>query len=411
MKKTLFITMLAAALMGGQVFAAYIPTTTDAPEVDDGFYVGEHSETADVSRANVTINEEEEGGDDFSNSGVYGGFTGGEQASAINNSVTMTGGQVYRVEGGYCGNGIAMNNTVTVSGGQVGESVYGGESFDGNAFNNIVTISGGRVNEVKGGYSFNGNVANNSVTISGGQVDGYIYGGLGDKSANGNTVSITGGQVNNQVYGAWGAEEANGNTVSILGVQVNWDVYGASSNGTANDNTVVLSSCVVDGYVLAAEASGTSTNNAIELYGTGISCWSMGYMQLLNFHIADGVLLSQEAMVRLTGTYSYDALDLSGVELGLYGDDVKDWSAFDGKSITLVSAKKAIKNATGSLGDVEIKGKDGELLATASLALANSNKSLVLSNIKGVTPVPEPTSGTLSLLALAALAARRRKHN
>ena len=410
MKKTLFITMLAAALMGGQVFADYIPTATDADKVDDGFYVGKYSETGDVSRANVTINEEEEGGEDFSQSGVYGGFTGGEQTSAINNSVTMTGGQVDRVEGGYCENGIAMNNTVSVSGGQVGESVYGGHSFDGNANNNIVTISGGQVNEVRGGYSFNGNVANNSVTISGGQVDGYMYGGLGDKSANGNTVTIKGGKVNNEVYGAWSAEVANGNTVSILGGQVSENVFGASSNGTANGNTVVLSSCVVGGYVVAADASGTSTDNAIEIYGTGSTCWGMDCMQLLNFHIADGVLLSQKALVSLTGTGSYDALNLKGVELGLYGDDVKDWSAFDGKSITLVSAKKAIKNATGSLGDVEIKGKDGELLATASLGLANSSKSLVLSNIKGVTPVPEPTTGVLGLLALGLLAGRRRKH-
>ena len=409
MKKTLFITMLAAALMGGQVFAAYIPTTTDANKVDDGFYVGEHSETADVSRANVTINEEQEGGEDFSQSGVYGGFTGGEQTSAINNSVTMTGGQVYRVEGGYCWNGIAMNNTVTVSGGQVGKEVYGGESFNGNANNNIVTISGGQVNEVNGGKG--DNAYGNTITISGGQVDGYMYGGSGSESANGNTITITGGKVNNQVCGAWSNVEANGNTVSILGGQVNWDVYGAISNGTANDNTVVLSSCVVDGYVLAAEASGTSTNNAIELYGTGISCWGMDYMQLLNFHIADGVLLSQKAMVNLIGNDIYDVLNLKGVELGLYGDDVKDWSAFDGKSITLVSsAKKAIKNATGSLGDVEIKGKDGELLATATLELANSSKSLVLSNIKGATPVPEPTTGTLGLLALGLLAGRRRKH-
>ena len=408
MKKTLFITMLAAALMGGQVFAAYIPTTTDAPEVDDGFYVGEYSQTADVSNANVTINEEQEGGDDFSQSGVYGGFTVGEQTSAINNSVTMTGGQVGNVEGGYCGNGIAMNNTVTVSGGQVGKEVYGGESFNGYANNNIVTISGGQVNEVTGGSGVT--AYGNTITISGGQVDGNVWGGSGNKSANGNTITITGGQVNNQVCGAWGTEEANGNTVSILGGQVNGDVYGAESSGTANGNTVVLSSCVVNGYVLAADASGTSTDNAIEIYGTGATAMCIDYMQLLNFHLADGVLLSQKAMVSLTSNYSEDALNLKGVELGLYGDDVKDWSAFDGQSITLVSAKKAIKNATGSLGDVEIKGKDGELLATATLGLANSSKSLVLSNIKGATPVPEPTTGVLGLLALGLLAGRRRKH-
>ena len=334
MKKTLFITMLAAALMGGQVFADAIPTTTDADMVDDGFYVGVYNQTADVSGANVTINEEEDGGEDFSGSRVYGGFTEGEQAIASNNSVTMTGGQVAAVEGGYSSSGDATYNTVTVSGGQV--------------------------DEVYGGYSYFGNANNNSVTITGGQVD-EVYGGMGNEAANGNTV--------------------------------------------------VLSSCTVNGYVFAAKANGACTDNAIELYGTGTTAKYIGGMQLLNFHIADGVLISQKAMVNLTSTSNGEGLNLTGVELGFNAADVQDWGKYEGKSITLVTAAQSITIDAGSLGKVAITDANGATVATATLGLSGSNDMLSLSNIKGVTPVPEPTTGTLSLLALAALAARRRKHN
>ena len=335
MKKTLFITMIAAALVGGQVFAAVIPTTTDADMVDDGFYVGVYNQTADVSGANVTINEEQEGGEDFSGSRVYGGFTEGEQATASNNSVTMTGGQVATVEGGYSTSGDATYNTVTVSGGQV--------------------------DEVYGGYSYFGNANNNSVTIIGGQVDvETVYGGMGKEAANGNTV--------------------------------------------------VLSSCTVNGYVFAAKANGACTDNAIEIYGTGTTAKYIGGMQLLNFHIADGVLISQKAMVNLTSTSNGEGLNLTGVELGFNAADVQDWGKYEGKSITLVTAAQSITIDAGSLGKVAITDANGATVATATLGLGGSDAMLSLSNIKGVTPVPEPTTGVLGLLALGLLAGRRRKH-
>ena len=357
MKKTLFITMLAAALMGGQVFAAYIPTTTDADMVDDGFYVGVYNQTADVSGANVTINEEEDGGEDFSGSRVYGGFTEGEQAIASNNSVTMTGGQVAAVEGGYSSSGDATYNTVTVSGGQV--------------------------DEVYGGYSYFGNANNNSVTITGGHVTSCLYGGYGTKTGNGNTVTITGGQVD--------------------------EVYGGMGNEAANGNTVVLSSCTVNGYVFAAKANGACTDNAIEIYGTGTTAKYIGGMQLLNFHIADGVLISQKAMVNLTSTSNGEGLNLTGVELGFNAADVEDWGKYEGKSITLVTAAQSITIDAGSLGKVAIKDANGTTVATATLGLGGSDAMLSLSNIKGATPVPEPGTGVLGLLALAGLCIRRRK--
>ena len=485
MKKTLFITMLAAALMGGQVFADYIPTTTDAPEVDDGFYVGEYSQTADVSRANVTINEEEEGGDDFSNSGVYGGFTVGEQTSAINNSVTMTGGQVYKVEGAYSVSGSANDNSVMMSGGIVAYYVYSGYTGNGNANgntiemtggvaagvqcgtarvgnanDNVVIFSGGTLEEIDGGVSFDqGEASGNRVVMSDGTVTGYVFSGYAaNGNANGNTIEMTGGVAagvecgetddgnandnvvvvsggtTEEIYGgvSHNQGEASGNKVYITGTsgEKKTDVYGAYFEGssTGNDNAVHLVGAGADitidgenyighalqlGSVYAATGStgtGNSTGNSIEIYGTGIAAATLSSMQMLNFHIADGVLLSQEAMVSLTSTSDGEGLDLTGVEIGFSAADVQDWGKYEGQSITLVTAAQAITIDAGSLGEVAIKDANGSTVATATLALGGSDDVLSLSNIKGATPVPEPGTGVLGLLALGLLAGRRRKH-
>ena len=422
MKKTLFITMLAAALVGSQVFAAApIPTTTDAEDRGDGIYAGAYSETADVSGENVTINEETEGGGDLSNSGVYGGYTGGEQATASNNSVTMTGGQVSAVYGGNSTNGDATYNTASVSGG-LANAVYGGSSMNGKATNNTATIAKGLFEVVYGGcvLAGAGNAVNNTVSVSGGLVSSAAGGVAREGNANNNTVTISGGQVE-MAYGGVsnkGAGSAVGNVVYVTGGAVG-DIVGArAGTGAATDNQVHLvgagASVTVRGETLAGNAlqvgsvsaatgSGTTTGNSIEIYGTKITAATLGGMQMLNFHLADETSLSQETMISLTSTSK--GLNLTGVELGFYADAVQDWSAFEGQTITLVTAAQAITVGDGSLGKVEIKDADGATVATATLALGGSDDVLTLTNIK----VPEPATGALSLLALAGLCARRRK--
>ena len=368
----MFITMLAAALVGSQVFANYIPTTTDAPDVGDNMYAGAFSPSGDASNANVTINEEEEGGYDFSENSVFGGLS--KNASADGNSVTMTGGQVF--------------------------SVYGGDGTTGTVSNNKVTVSGGQLFGVIGGHISNGTASNNTVIISGAQVSVAVEGaevGVGD--AVGNAIYLAGGQIGDVLGASVRTGSATDNHIHLVG---------AGASVTVNGGTVDGHSLQV-GSVYVAMASGTMTGNSIEVYGTEITAATLSSMQMLNFHIADGVLLSQEAMVSLTSTSDGEGLDLTGVEIGFSAADVQDWGKYEGQTITLVTAAQAITIDAGSLGDVEIKDANGTTVATATLALGGSENVLSLSNIKGATPVPEPTSGTLSLLALAALAARRRK--
>ena len=323
---------------------------------------------------------------------VYGGST--DFGNATGNTVDMTGGEVSgSVKGGYTYLGDATENAVTINDGQVGHDVYGGYVGDsGDVTGNTVTITGGEVgDEVYGGYTYSGNASGNTVTMSGGEVNDYVYGGYVDDSgdATGNTVTMTDGYVDYSVYGGYSSSgEASGNTVNMIGGSAA-GVYAGSGNYTSN-NTVRLigegaeytiggttyqgSSISVDDEVYAGWGDGGG--NAIHIHGTGINIGdTIGATQRLTFHLVDAQAGGAAApMVTLGGT-----LDLTGVELGFYGDAVTDWADFEGQSITLVSmTNKTITGLVVPSDPVDILDAGGEVLATASMVLSDDAQTLSL---------------------------------
>ena len=102
---------------------------------------------------------------------VYGGFTASTGGSATNNEVKVSGG------------------TVAADASGVGGNVYGGfisHTGAGNATGNAVTITGGAMKDVYGGYTNGtGQTTGNTVTIGDGtnalptgtNIAGYLYGG------------------------------------------------------------------------------------------------------------------------------------------------------------------------------------------------------------------------------------------
>ena len=102
---------------------------------------------------------------------VYGGFTASTGGSATNNEVKVSGG------------------TVAADASGVGGNVYGGfisHTGAGNATGNAVTITGGTMKDVYGGYTNGtGQATGNTVTIGDGtnalptgtSIAGYLYGG------------------------------------------------------------------------------------------------------------------------------------------------------------------------------------------------------------------------------------------
>ncbi len=337
MRKTLFITMLAAALLGGQVFAEFTGTTIEGYEgVDYDYYFGKYSATGSVSGGDVTIKADPNGEVPYS-AKVYGGYTNGMDTgdSASNNKVTMTGGEVY--------------------------NVFGGCGYD-SAYGNTVIMTGGYCNEIWGGYCWQEDVtlSNNVVIISGNAACGYAAG------------AVEGDATNNSVH-------LVGKGAVDVAIKDGQGVIGHYSGG----NGITIS--IIEG----TGGRGTTSGNSINIYGTGITAYCVQNMQILTFNITNGQLTGAtrgEIMLNLPDPEDLMPLNLEGVELQVNDIDVASWTP--GTTITLVQSAPGIEGFTEPQ-DVEIKRGD-EVTATGTLQLSDDATTLVLTNIQGVTPVPPP---------------------
>ncbi|MDP8162559.1 autotransporter outer membrane beta-barrel domain-containing protein [Phocoenobacter skyensis] len=125
-----------------------------------------------------------------------------------NNTVTINGGDIAGVIGGFSENDTAKENSVTINGGIVAERITGGHSETGTAEENTITINGGTILSklVASGTGFHSAI-NNTLTINKGVngnptfgADTILYGGVSDgDDKTGNTLNLhtTGLKVNN----------------------------------------------------------------------------------------------------------------------------------------------------------------------------------------------------------------------
>ena len=396
---------------------------------------------------------------------VNGADNAANASYSTNNRVTIqTGAKAGEVYGGASATSYSERNTVEIAG-TVDKIVIGGlaSGDDASSYskNNTVTIKdGARVADgtsadpedvfVCGGVSNAGQVTNNSVAINGDntQVGCDVFGGYSETASTlveQNYITVTGGTIDAALYGGCSATRANKNGVLVTGGQM-VDVYGARGN-YAQQNVVIVAGGKVTGTLAGAEAKttkdngvyligegatvalpGTSGNiegnamelgdvfgsiaskssgNSVDVYGSGITANSLQGMQVLNFHMLAAIENTDTPMVTLTSGNAQ--LDL-GSELLLNFDAMDDMTWQPGDSVTLVSSALGI-NVDSSLLNKEYniyQYGDPEQIPVGTARLELHQEGHVL---KLVVPgsVPEPTSGTLSLLALAALAARRRK--
>ena len=438
MRKMPFIAMLAAALWGGEVFAAdYIPTYCKGPTAVEGNdFFGVYSTTEDVRGGELIIFRLDDTGPDFRSTNFYGGFS--SAATATDNTVTMSSGQVGTIIGGAAesaasnnivtvsdgiiraitggtAQGQADENTVAVDGGLVG-AITGGAS-QSTASGNIISVTGGTVESITGGKVVSGCARDNVVIVTGGTV-GTIIGGAGDDVAFANTVTVTGGTVGSITGGmGW---EAPHNTVIVAGGTVEHDIIGGACEiRDIGQNKVILvgegakygegageicgSSFSVGGSIMAVTGAEPTAREGIDIYGAGITVGgTMGGAAEINFHLTGNLLVSAAAPM-LTMTSKEASLDFGSFELTFQAVDEMDW--MPGQSITLVSSALGLTVPQELLDkeyDIKINETDS---VTAKLEL-NQDRTL----LKLLVPaVPEPTTGTMSLFALAGLCVRRRR--
>ncbi len=355
--------LLAAALTAGQAFAdepAPGPTLIEGGL--DGYfneyeYDGKYSVQENVSGLKLTVSETDPTqGKNASAVAVYGGFVG-DGMNSTNNTILMTGGEVYSLAAAF--------------------TAWGdGSELSGNK----VILTGGKVFSIMAASNYcesSGTLTGNHAVITGGHVGGadasnlgHLWGGYSDTgiTAANNTVSLVGNGASITVEG----QEYQGHAITI-----NADISAGTSNGTGN---------------------------ALDIYGKDITLGGgISGTQIMNFHLVDG-LSDNTAVLMHMGMAN---LNLANVTTyGFDGSAVANWAAYDGKSIMLLESNNGQITGFGNPKEVEIMGADGATVAMATLGLTDGGKALALSNI---TPTPEPTTGVLSLLALAAFAGRKRK--
>ena len=257
-----------------------------------------------------------------------------------------------------------------------------------------------------------GDVKNNSLVMKGGAVNrlwgAATYARL--SVADGNSVVMTGGTVFDSVVGGYSENNrASQNAVYLVGKGGKATIRGVEYTGS--DAGIQIKGEVQVG------AGASSTSNALDIYGTDISIGSINtaYTQLINFHIADARLTSEYApMITLTNA----PLDLTGFLIptddnptpaqALTFDALGSLEYKPGTSVTLASDALGITIDESLLNkeyNIYSHGHPETIVGTGKIELEQNNTVLKLT----VLGVPEPTTGTLSLLALAGLCARRRR--
>ena len=439
MRKTPFTAMLAATLLGGCGAAlANTGYSQDKPIARDNapneVYGVSGQEKPGAFYANLRIYDDAAATHE-SLKNVIGGYATNE-TSAFDNLVTMSGGKVTELlVGGYATTGgQAQDNSVVMMGGEMTGQIVGGYvNGNGNADSNTVVVGGdSQASQVYGGLTQYGHANSNTVTLSGGHVKDRLVGGasIWEGNACGNSVIVTGGSVEN-VCGAFftKAQSITGNKVLISGGQVGTAraysqhaskveyadnviiMSGGKANSLLNAERIHLAGAGFNGSIegvkdivgQALDCGSVESCDSIDIYGSQITATSLSARVALNFHLMNGLLTEDTPMVTLGGT-----LTLSK-ELTLSFDALGNMEWQPGDSVTLVNAKESMGIAPELLAREYNIYRYGDpaktVMATARLELNQDNTVLRLT----VQGIPEPATGTLGLLALAGLAARRRR--
>lgn len=439
MRKTPFTAMLAATLLGGCGAAlANTGYSQDKPIARDNapneVYGVSGQEKPGAFHANLRIYDDAAATHE-SLKNVIGGYATNE-TSAFDNLVTMSGGKVTELlVGGYATTGgQARDNSVVMMGGEMTGQIVGGYvNGKGYADSNTVVISSeSQASQVYGGLTQYGHANSNTVTLSGGHVKDRLVGGasIWEGDASGNTAIVTGGSVEN-VCGAFfsNAQSITGNRVLISGGNVGTAraysqhaskveyadnviiMSGGKANSLLNAERIHLAGAGFNGSIegvekiagQALECGSVGLCDSIDIYGSQISGTSLSARGALNFHLMNGLLTEDAPMVSLG-----DTLTLSkDLTLSFDALDSMEWKP--GDSVTLVNAGKSMGIAPELLARqyniYRYEDPAKTVMATARLEL-NQDNTLLMLTVQGI---PEPATGTLGLLALAGLAARRRR--
>ena len=348
--------------------------------------------------------------------------------------MNMDGGYALSLKGGnsinttaymqqvrdYMGESLNVGSIqINVTGGVVGksgdseEAIMGGGGRHCGAGSIEVNISGGTINNLVYAGTNGGTVRTTALNISGGTINSDVYGG-GRKNfgkvTEGTTVTLSGGTINGSVY-AGGNEDKVEGTSKVIITGTGSEVSGTISGGGVNGASVLGTSSLIfdEDYVgeyaysvkefmeLDIESAAILSALATSAKGTLVNIADNVTLTLGDVDVVDGgalefnggnVTITSGSILNLGGT----SITLNGTTLISEGFTVMVDSLADATVFNVVdnAALAALDGVT-----VTLKDETGTTKTVAASTVA--------------TVVPEPTTATLSLLALAGLAMRRRR--
>jgi len=392
---------------------------TVSKDIYGGAYTGSRTQT--IGATSIIINGGSVGGS------IYGGSTHDVNYTAVEHdaNIQITGGTVggYVYGGGTAGT-IGGNTNVEVTGGEIKGDVYGGNSNTSTATitgSKNVTIRGGIIRgNVNGGSVGETNAGNVTIVGNNARISGTIsaeHVTLKDLATSGkdygfdtyaNTITASTLTLENVTVNSLAATFANVSSLEVLG--------NTNTNMVLADRVTLTNLKLAGGTTLGIYKNGVaqtaSTDNEVTVTVTGTLTAEAGATLNANLVFRSGSTMHLDGTLTMgSSVYLENGMLLEGTLLDtLYGSGIATlydsvdqfyinnelWS--DGDSWTGDEGSENVLNLFTNLNRTDAVGNEYRY------GLSYTGGNVVLT-----ANVPEPATATLSLLALAALAARRRR--
>ena len=372
------------------------------------------------------------------NAAIAGSFGGGDAASF---HLFMNGGTVGGdiVGGSINGNGVIGDVRLVINDGTVNGNVIGGSQVStGSVGVASVYVTGGKIaGSINAGGDV-GTIGSTNVVITGGEITGDITKGSATRRAGavagvtveGNSAKIGGNITADKVTlrnvsdsGKEGGFDTYAGMITaerltLDNVQVNLqatlsenisiiEVCNGSNTGATLGETFTLSKLLLtDGATFSAYQQMATTGaltSALEST-LNITTLEAGVGATLNANLVFGA----DSVLNLKGTLNMgsDVALASGMELNLYDSMLAQLYGY--KDIVLFNGVDNLTLDGQQLVDGDVVNVNGVF---ENLDLAYDYTLSYNNGVVSIKAIPEPATATLSLLALAGLAARRRRRS
>lgn len=363
--------------------------------------------------------------------------------SAGDINITVTGGTVGQIRGGHnCATGVITgdigmyedeNGNVTEHrpysvGGNVnivleqnavvgtgsGDAIRGAGgsycSVDGIVNITIKDNATVKGNIYAGARNTYGQIGGSCIKIEGGEVTGNVYGGgsfdtTGTTTLHDTEIILSGGKVNGNIYAAGDGDTVKGNTtVTVLGNGTEQRAGDIISGGGINNATVEGTKTLELGNSDLAAKCSLNIRDFDEVIISSGSDATLNSVTRAASTLDNVTLLATTNDTENTFTLNLNGIHTNKLTLAIQlADNITELSDF---SISLISNSLVTSDLLTEVIFLDMQGNEisGSSDVQLSGAAFTGGTTFSIS-----ASIPEPTTVTLSILALAALAARKRR--